>query len=301
MLAGSARLLWTLLRWLTVLLALTLLALRIGLHYVDDEQANGVVGLVVPNNAVKVSGIRADWRGWNPQLRFDVVRFGESSIDGLQLELAVFESLLRRKLVLAAASGRAMTMVLARTESGRWGLAGMPPPADFDWRAMLWHSNTLAAQGMLRWRGAAADGGDAELGVRLLARNPDEQHRFRIELTAQDCPVARCRMTLALAHDAATAAPGSIDYLAVRAVDGPLALPTALTRDVPVRIQELLLVQGRHPGKGSSAAPPPSSESAAPPPLMKNAVPPPLMKNAAPPPLMKNAAPPPLMKNAAPP
>lgn len=244
---------------LALLVALLLAALplgaRLGLRWVDDRQVNLALARLVPDDALKVAGTQTGWHGWNPQLSFTGVDFGHSRAAEVWVEIDLLESLWRRGLVFEAARTARLDLRLARDESGVWGLSGMPPPAGFDWRSVLWHSNQLALEGEIQWQDAASS---AALAVRLAAANRDAEHQFEIELTDPTCGAdASCTLQLSLAHDDRGVPVAPVDYLAARTAGGPVRLPAALTGGIPVQFNELALVFGSLPAAGPRAERPP--------------------------------------------
>ena len=150
----------------------------------------GAVNAVLAPRGVSVTGLEGRWRGLNPGLFAERVRFAGGEASGFDFELDVLESLGRNRLVarrLTVADGH---LRFEKTERG-WRLAGASGESRLDVRALVVHSDQIWLRGRLLFSDGVHVGA---LHVESMHVNEDGRHRFHThvqsELHCEDCALA---------------------------------------------------------------------------------------------------------------
>ena len=147
----------------------------------------GTINAMLAPRGVSLAGLEGRWRGLNPGLFVDRVRFAGGEASGLDFELDLLESLGRNRLVARRLTVADGALRLEKTERG-WRLAGASGEPRFDAWVLIAHSDQIWIRGRLLFSDGSQVG---TLHVESMHVNQDGRHRFHThvqsELHCEDC------------------------------------------------------------------------------------------------------------------
>lgn len=205
------------LRWLfwfagfvTVLIAITTSTGRVLVLWLDDLEPQ--LNSLLDARGIELRGFKGDWRGLNPIISADSIRFNGGQARDVTFELDLLESALHSSLVARRLDIGAMELALVRNPDGVWQLGGEPIRAlPISIAALLWESDSISMPNLrLRFYDQRPDDqrsevvdeaedpwilvGDFEGSV--ATRNSDRAHAGVLRLWAADPSCKDCGVTV---------------------------------------------------------------------------------------------------------
>ena len=161
---------------------------RLGMWLLDDLEGSINVWL---DGRASLDGLTGGWDGLNPVASVRHIELPAGSLAGVSVELDVFESIRRNRLVLERLLVDAAELAVEHTPAG-WRLAGMEPAdMDFDLARALGDIDEIRFDGRLAVLGAT----DQSLAVEVRGINRDGAHAYDLFVGGGDC-VDSCRLDL---------------------------------------------------------------------------------------------------------
>ena len=202
------------------------------IHIFSDD-----VNQLLASREIQLTGLRGDWRGLNPVVRVDRATFPAGTLDGIEFELDVLESIFRSTLIARRIDLAQGELHVERIE-GQWRLRGMPAPAEiFDVVPLVNHSDEMSAHVDVVLHGKL-QGADKQETLVASVRSTNRGGRHMVNASIVNAAVADQSLQLALQR--------SDDLLWTKqagdrlVLSGALTLPTILT-GVPLNLN---VVQG---------------------------------------------------------
>ena len=192
------RLLATVATIVAVCFASAQLAGRVAFSQLDRFES--LVNAMLRSSGIEVTGVEGRWRGLNPGVFVEQVRFPAGTARGFDFELDVLESLGRNRLVARRLTVADGLLTVDKTANG-WQLRGSSGGGGATLQALMVHSDEIWIRGQLVFRSAHRTG---KLHVESMHVNQSGRHRFLTHVQ----PNLRCsECALVVEGDVAAAGP----------------------------------------------------------------------------------------------
>lgn len=152
---------------------------------------------ILASRQIRVSGLRGDWRGFNPVARIGRLDLPAGHVADLYVELDLLQTLIEGRPVLHRARVGEAALLLEKPPDAGWRLAGMPRGDGFDPLPYLTETDQLQFAGTLGFAREGVPTAEVEIDYVGTNRSGSGRHRLIVRNGAAEC-AAPCELRVEL-------------------------------------------------------------------------------------------------------